>query len=299
MPDDTWLDAPVIRPLVDELLAAIMSQYRIDANEASQIVRKSLSANRRLADAAGATDTPEKLRRTRAFKDAAAEAKRRVYHELRRYHGGESLAKLVRESEAHGFAASPDGGESLTRRIAEAHASTRERLPHEAVFYDAVAAALGESRTVLDVGCGVQPLRFPFTRLPRLAKYAAIDSQAKDIAAVARFAAAMTSPSLRVWQYGLQDGWLPVLARAGLEMFDAALFLKFVPVIARQDRPLLAVLRDTPARRWIVTGSVNSLAKRTSIERRERGVIERFLAFAGRRVVSRFLAGDEFGYVAE
>jgi hypothetical protein len=90
-----------------------------------------------------------------------------------------------------------------------------------------------------------------------------------------------------------------VLSAAGQAAFDIALMLKLIPVVARQSRELLSTLEQTPARRWIVTGSTTGLAKRTSILRREQTILRRFIADSGRTIREEFTFGEEFGYVVE
>jgi 16S rRNA (guanine(1405)-N(7))-methyltransferase len=76
-----------------------------------------------------------------------------------------------------------------------------------------------------------------------------------------------------------------------------ALIMKVVPVVCRQQRELLSVLAETPADTWLLTGSRIALAKRRSIERREKRVLEEFVSLAGRTVKHEFVVEEEFAWV--
>ena len=51
-----------------------------------------------------------------------------------------------------------------------------------------------------------------------------------------------------------------------------------MPVVARQTPGLLGTLAAVPARRMVVSGSRVALTKRSSIEDRERGLLERWFS---------------------
>ena len=56
-----------------------------------------------------------------------------------------------------------------------AHASTAERLPDQAEFYERLFAATGTPATVLDLACALHPLAFPWMGLPLTTAYHAYD----------------------------------------------------------------------------------------------------------------------------
>ncbi|MEX2187969.1 MAG: hypothetical protein WD875_14280 [Pirellulales bacterium] len=304
--DESWLKDARFAPLFGELLAAVVKQYRVEEAAARELLRASLAGSRLSSVVEGAISAGD-IRRTRIYKGAAAEAKRHVYHALRRYRtdDGEYDAWIARLREG-GAELDRDELAAIVERLVEGHASTRERMAEQRAFNAFVAQSVGQAASLLDVGCGVQPLRFPFQELPDLRLYAAVDANRRSIDAVTAFAAAFATATgnaaLRAVCSDLSGGWRPVLAELGMAddaEFDVALMLKLVPVIARQAKELLDVLARTPARRWIVTGSTTGLAKRTSIARREQRVLLRFIADSGRRVCEEFAFGEEFGYVVE
>jgi 16S rRNA (guanine(1405)-N(7))-methyltransferase len=163
-----------------------------------------------------------------------------------------------------------------------AHASTAERIPDLQAFHAALLPWVGG--TVLDVGAGLYPLQFP---LERVRRYVALEA---DLRWVQRMSA--RGPPLEARRWRLGEPWPD-------ETFDTALLFKVVPVFERQHRAEMAAFAHMPARRWIVSGSREALAKRRDIGRRERGSIERFLARFGRRVIASFDVPSELVVVAE
>ncbi len=300
-----WLKCEQFTPLLAELLATVVKQYRVEESAARELLCESLSGSGLSSVVDGAKYTGD-IRRTRVYKDAAAAAKRHVYHTLRRYRADDD------EYDAW-IAQLRDGGTSMAGNelativsgLLAGHASTRERMANpqqERAFVSFLTRVIGRATNVLDVGCGVQPIRFPFAQFPSLTTYVAVDSNRRSIEAVAAFASATGNAALRPVYNDLSGGWRPVLDELGMQgetSFDVALMLKLVPVVARQAKELLSVLADTPAQRWIVTGSTTSLAKRTSIERREQRVLRRFVAQSGRSVTQEFVFGEEFGFLVE
>jgi 16S rRNA (guanine(1405)-N(7))-methyltransferase len=289
-----WLDRDAGRAALAAIVAAVIEQYRVDATTATRWVRDTLSRDPVFRRTVEAATSGEQVLRTRAYKDAATAAKRHVYYALRTYRpagtDGASLARL-HELEPGG---DPGVLASTARAIAECHRSTAERIPWLAEFYTALLAAVGNPQSILDVGCGVQPLLFPFDDCGSVQRYVALDKDPQAVDVLQAYARARADRKLTPQVWDLAQGW-PV----GLGPFDVALLLKLVGVVERQDREALAILAETPAPRWIVTGSKLALAKQRNIERRERSTLQRFVEQAGRHVIGEFDAGEEFALVVE
>ena len=302
------LDA-MVREIVDELVDEITADYRIDAAAARRLVEPDVAGNLKLRAAVAAAPSLEKLRRTRAFRDARKAAKRRVYQTLRQYKSAvgqpRPLAELVDELAAAGSAPArrqeltAARREELTAAILASHASTRERLADRAAFDAGLLATIGEPRTILDAGSGVYPLMFPFAAAGALERYVAAERDPLCVAAIAAYGAARPEPRLTAVRWDLEEGWEPIRAASGIDRFEVALLLKLVPVVERQQPHLLAALAATPAERLLVTGSRRSLTKQQSIERRERASLRRFAALAGRPVGAELAIGDELVMLLE
>ena len=299
MRDESWLAKPPIEALVDELVEAAVGQYRVDRPAAERLVRRVLAADQGLERAAGAETSPQRLKRTRAFKRAAAEAKRRVYYHLRTYEIDQpELASLVARLGELGPAADAQQRDALALAIARCHKSTAERLPSLDEFHEWLFSSVGSPRRVVDVGCGLYPLVFPFDGRGRgVVQYVAADRHRSVVSAVEAYAAARGDGRIVALERDVRSGWDDLVRRGAPAEFDVALLLKLVPVVHRQARELLDVLRRTPARLWVASGSRISMTKRRSIERRERAVLHKFAASAGRRVEAELVTEDEFAWV--
>jgi len=74
----------------------------------------------------------------------------------------------------------------LHQKILETHASTRERLSFYKKLYPQLFKITGEPKTLLDLGCGLNPFSFPFMRLKKL-KFYAYDISTDEISMVKRY----------------------------------------------------------------------------------------------------------------
>jgi 16S rRNA (guanine(1405)-N(7))-methyltransferase len=286
--------------LVPDVVEKTVKEYRISRGEAERIVHDSFVANRQLKDVALRQDSADKLRRTRVFKEAVTEAKRRVYYRLRAYKSDDmELAGWVASLQAMSLETPFAERERVRISILNGHASTRERLDNEREFYQRLFAAVEPPRFVLDVGCGVHPLMFPFAApgARSVERYVAVDNDARVIECVEAYSHLRGDGKIIAFPWSIADGWEYLLERAGRTEFDLALLMKVVPVVHRQQRELLSLLSETPAHAWLLTGSSVSMTKKTSIERREKGVLREFLKLTNREIKHQFSVGEEFAWM--
>lgn len=269
--------------LVEELLDGVVRRYRIDKDQARGIVREHLRGERGLAALSG--KDAASIRRTAVWKNAESGARKAVYYALRQYRSAGDLRSLAAELAAAG----EDARGAIVRRIVEKHVSTRERLASLKDFHAGVRDFFPEGARVLDLGCGVYPLLFAESALPRPAEYLALDADADSVAAVEAYAGAAGAGWLRAQTWRCGDGW-SVLGGAA---FDVALMLKLVPVVHRQERDSLEILRDVSARTLILSGAKESMTKRRDISRRERGILRAFVEGIVGEVAAEFETADE------
>lgn len=67
---------------------------------------------------------------------------------------------------------SPDTFLSLHQQILHSHASTRERMPYYDSLYNHLFALTGRPNTILDLGCGLNPVSLPYMHLSHITYYA-------------------------------------------------------------------------------------------------------------------------------
>ena len=284
---------PVLAQLAEQVAQEAARRYRIGADQARGRIEQSWRSHQALRALARRTPSPRALARTRLYRQAASQAKKDIYYRLRRYRPqsdefSKGLERLHRATAAVECQAACEA-------LARSHASTAERWSDLDGFLERTRPVWGACATLLDVGCGLMPLLFPFDRVDdRLKRYVACDRDARCIEAV-NACGQVTAGVLegRVWDIG--DGWEALETQTGIKRYDVAFLLKLVPVVARQQPRLLATLADAPTDWLVVTGSRQALARRQDISRRERAVIGSFAKRHGLVVESEFETPSELG----
>ena len=151
------------------------------------------------------------------------------------------------------------------------HSSTHERLPLLDEFYARIWQRTGVPGSVLDLGCGLNPLSLPWMGLPAGARYEAFDVDAQSIEFVNRY--------LRLAGQAGQARWQDVLARPPASPADVALLLKAGPSFERQGKGATARLIGALNTRFVVVSFAVA-----SLGGREKGMVDhyrgRFLATA-------------------
>lgn len=169
----------------------------------------------------------------------------------------------------------PDGDPMVAMR---AHASTRERLPHLDRFYAGIWARTGVPRSILDLGCGLNPLALPWMGLPRDARYIALDADARPLAAVRAHLERSGHPH----EVRSSD----LVMQVPQDRVDVALLLKLVTTLDRQDPEAAArLLVGLHAEHAVVSFTTRSLGGRiVGMERTNRERMDRLLADIGRAI---------------
>ncbi len=294
-------DEPVIP---DELLRAeaakIAERYRVSEKEAMETLHGAFADRPEVARRIRRRYESEDVTRWRDYRDIVKACRKGIYYRLRRYwrdpaDADEIIDRLERKVRR---GASVEDVETLRTDLLAAHTSTMERLPHYEEFYEGLFDAAGVPRTVLDVGCGVHPLSYPFTGAGRrTALYAAVDKDRRALRALRAYATVVGAERLVPIELTVERAdWAERLPEPSFELGQ---MLKVVPVVNRLDREALGALGSIPAERVLLTGSVESMTRRQRVENRERAVLLRFIEEAGWTPASEFRAGNEFGYLVE
>ncbi len=243
----------------------------------------------------------EDVTRWRDYRDVVKTCRRNIYYGLRRHYRHPRLADRLLGAFERAVEEGADGERlrELRQRLLRQHISTRERLEHLGDFHDRLFELAGAPGSVLDLGCGLYPLCYPFASRGRTTRtYVAVDDDERSMRAVRAHARTLGGRRLEPVHSGLQQALAepaePLPAR-----FDLALMLKLVPLLQRREPETIKTLAVVPADRILVTGSVVSMTRRQSVEGRERGVLRRFIAQCGRRVTGELRLPTEFGYLLE
>jgi len=114
---------------------------------------------------------------------AAKQVKKRL-HEA--YGSFQTYKKGKREKLFNEFLKNPKNLMPL-REILSTHLSARERLGHNGEIYEKLFEITGKPTSMLDLGCGLNPLAFPYMKLDKDTRYYAYDLNKEDIALVKDF----------------------------------------------------------------------------------------------------------------
>jgi 16S rRNA (guanine(1405)-N(7))-methyltransferase len=221
----------------------------------------------------------QELMKHDSVKEAAKATKRRLHQVYGAFQGG-ALETDADYQAAYGHLAaayeSGDGGaiRVACREIMAGHSSTRERLPVLDRFYDALWQVVGRPSSVLDMGCGLNPLALPWMDLPAGGSYIALDIDGARIAFLDRYLALTGLP----YEARCQD----VLVRPPGDVVDLALLLKMSPSLERQEAgATLRLVEKLQALAVAVSYAVKSLGGR------EKGMVgyysRQFETWAGER----------------
>jgi hypothetical protein len=288
-----------IAQFTERIVVEIRKKYRISFDIATELVSAGLAANRKLIDKIKVSDSAKDVERTREFKETVKEVKTRVYFLLRKYHRDkEGEKKLIGKLEEKiRVKADITQINKIRNELLTMHSSTAERFEHYAAFYDELSKIISPPEQILDIACGLHPLSYPFEKY-KPKRYVAIDRDVLCVAAIKAFSQTESTNCIQVIQSDINDiEWSSFTA--SVERFDIAFMLKLIPLLTRQDKKLLEKLALVPAKRILITGNEQALAKKRTISRREDNAIRRFIEFSGRRIISDFRIPGEFGYLVE
>lgn len=296
LPEEITVDG-----IISHIVQQALKKYKIDEKRAYSITKETLLKSPKFLEFLNKKPTFKQILKSRVFEDLNRSARQRIYYALRQYNTDSPTVKSSVESLKNLSPETPyEEYESILKEIAQTHTSTAERMNHADEFYGQLLGFLEGTQTLLDVGCGMQPLLFPFQGEGKEIKtYVAAEKDKLCIDALTAFSAIYKPGLLHAIAWNIADNWKVLEEQTGIRFYDAALLLKLVPVVDRIDRALLETLRFTPARKWIVSGSRESMTRQISIESRERKIIRRFLEQAGKTIIGEFSTPDEFCFIAE
>ena len=206
---------------------------------------------------------PEAVRRIAASeldkrgdaKAALKETKGRLHQVYSAFEGDIDYEAAYRRLEDAYGTASGSAVESACRELLPHHSSTRERLPILDGFYGEIWAVTGVPLTLLDLGCGLNPLTLPWMNLPAGARLFAFDIDAVRVAFLNRYFDLVGMPARAIWQ--------DILCCPPEIEADVALLLKTGPSLERQETgATLRLLQALQAPFVAVSFSVKSLGGR-------------------------------------
>jgi 16S rRNA (guanine(1405)-N(7))-methyltransferase len=140
------------------------------------------------------------------------------------------------------------------RVLLDLHSSTSERLPILERFYPAIFRVTGQPGSILDLGCGLNPLSLPWMDLAPGTRYRAVDIDVDRVRFLNRYLAlAGFEPLARCRDILVHP----------LDVADIALFLKMSPSVERQESgATLRLLSELGTSFVVVSYAIRSLGGR-------------------------------------
>ncbi len=86
------------------------------------------------------------------------------------YSSFQTKKKFQRQKYLQQLKENPD--DELTKKLLEITVSTKERLLNYKKLYKQIFKITGQPKSIADLGCGLNPLSYPFMRLPKVKYYA-------------------------------------------------------------------------------------------------------------------------------
>jgi 16S rRNA (guanine(1405)-N(7))-methyltransferase len=148
--------------------------------------------------------------------------------------------------------------QAFCRMVMTRHASSRERLSILETFYKTILEPVAPLRSILDVGCGMNPLALPWFTQTCDFTYFGVDVFERQAVFLNTFLSHIQAPgAIRV--YNLGNG-LPL----DLQPVQVTLFLKILPCLEQLDKSLPDRLLDQLDSDWLVVSyPVQSLGGRS------------------------------------
>lgn len=279
---------------------AICERYRIEPEEARRFLEDGFHRQPDLLSKILGQYPKGDITRRRDYKAIIKAVRKKVYYHLRQYQSDSQKVEELRKQLEQQAASSSDihQCEQLIQDLLMSHVSTKERVDEYPIFYKELFDMIDPPRTILDVGCGIHPLSYPFREIePRPDVYVAIDKSRESIEILKIFSRLANPTRLIPVCDSIADiRWSDCLTD-NMETFDIAFMLKFIPVICRQNKDILPHLMSVPARWILITASAEAMTRRENIRRREDRVLRDFIEQAGGKIMDQFTITNEFGYL--
>lgn len=270
----------------DDVITKIVKTYKITREDAYDLLNSQINKNKQLLELI--QHNPDKVRKTRIFKDFIKNLRKDIYYKLRQY---KPLNHNVSNTDLS------------TEAILNVHISTKERLPYKKEWENILVEKFGDTETILDLGGGVFPLMFPFEKFVKLKNYVWVDKDkwAHDILQKQQENIPnVYSQKLKLYNLDISELDISLLKnRYGI--FDLVLMLKLISVVQRQEESLLSLLADVTrsdfTKKVFITSSKEAMTKHKDISARENKTLINFIKLADRNNIEKIDLTNEFGYI--
>jgi 16S rRNA (guanine(1405)-N(7))-methyltransferase len=233
----------------------------------------------------------QELPRYKSRKEALEAVRTKLHNIVAPYLGDPDYAAAARDLDV--AFASADEGEvrAACERILSAHASTKERIPYLAGFYERIFAVTGKPATILDLACALNPFSFPWMGLPATTRYYAYDIHRPRLELINHYFTLQGLEPLATHQDILVD---PPQIEA-----PVAFFFKEAHRFEQRDRgSSLKMLRALNVRYLLVSLPTSSLTGKHNLLERQRALVTG-IAADDRWPVEEIIVGNEIVFVID
>lgn len=292
------------RALIDSMADEIDNSFKISRNTIEKFLMQEiyLPKNQLLRKKIEKIDELKEVLRLSEYKQFRKKVRSEVYKKLRQYKTSDSAIKNLMDAYAE---SKEEQAEILLQKILESHVSTRERLENKELFRKHVCDAIPAGSTVIDIGCGFNPLLYPVGFYNKLSCFIAVDKDQTAINLVQLYADKNNITNLKAHLWDVSEGVNRLEQLTGVQCYSFALLFKLIPVLNRTEQTygkpkedaLLSVLGNFPANQMIATVSRESMTKYESIEKREVGILKNFMSQFHYIETTKFYCGSEIGFI--
>jgi len=287
------------KEIIEREVMAICGRYRIDHEEARRFLEQDFYRRPVLVDKILKRYPNEDVTRLKEYKAVIKAVRKKVYYHLRQYQSDTGKSGRLRELlERHIAAAESEQSRQVVSELLLTHVSTRERSDAYPDFYKKLFDLIEPPRRILDVGCGIHPLSYPFGDPEICPEIYTASDKSRDVIEILKTYVPLAKPArlIPVCDNIADIKWSDYLTN-GIGIYDIAFMLKLIPVITRQNRAVLPNLLGVPARKILITASAEAMTRRADIRRREEGLLRRFIELAHGEIIGEISIKNEFGYL--
>jgi 16S rRNA (guanine(1405)-N(7))-methyltransferase len=283
------------KELIDQEVKSICSRYKVEQECAEMHINEIIQRHPKLIQKIQENSSSH-ITRLKAYKCFIKDVKKTIYYHLRQYHqhsaNQSNLKDRLAAIDVHDN--NPEKRNAIIKDLLASHISSKERQPFYDEFYKQLFNLIDSPKTIVDIGCGLHPLSYPFHKNKPLKTYLAIDKDASVIEQLQLYAPHVLPTNLKAVCMDIKDiVWSDFLEQG--TQFDLAMMLKFIPVLNRQNKSSVTQLLKIPSKRIFLTGNIESMTRHENILRKEKKMLRHYIEMSSREVIASFQIDNEFG----
>ncbi|MBF0224489.1 MAG: hypothetical protein HQK76_03450 [Desulfobacterales bacterium] len=285
--------------IFDIEVKGICKRYKIEPVQVINIIDKNIIKYPNLIKRITERRAGEDITRFKEYKIFIKDIKKQIYYTLRQYHKDKNceINLKTKLGELISTSAPADDINRVILELMSTHVSTQERIPYYDSFYKKLFDVIEAPNSIIDIGCGLHPLSYPFEKQKaNLKTYLAIDKDPSVINTLKIFAPYVLPIELIPVCIDINEiTWTTYITN--MDKFDFAFMLKLIPVVFRHSENLFIKLTEVPARQIQITGNIEAMTRKDKIMRREEKILKKFINISGKTVVDSFNNENEFGFI--